>query len=641
MGDLAAYLKMAVEVAVFTALIYFGLRFLRRTRGSNVLRGLFYLGLGGVVTFVLLIQAMELDRLSLLFETIVQSVVIALIVVFHPEIRRAIVHLGESQVFARFFRKEVKIVQRISRAVENMSKVKMGALIAIERDASLQSIADTGTPLDAELTPLLLESLFYPKSTLHDGAVVVRDGRIVAAACLLPLSQNPDVNKRLGTRHRAALGLSEETDALAVVVSEETGAISTASGGKLDYGLTKEQLEQKLDELLHQQRRQKRAASEGSKVGTFLKAIAADPTRKLMALGLAIVLWVVLDQQVTSTYVATMQLGMVGIGQPLPQQSTADELYVHLPTDTVALTRFVDQSTGEPTASVKLLFTGPKTGIEQLAGDSLKLSAKLPHVEWDKVESTELTIADVQLTHRALLGGKIKVAMEPQRVRIEIVRVKATTLQFAADQIELSFGGDERLKARLRDDTFEFSPKSVELFGPAQAHEELAARKGEKPLRAQLSAPSSARQASAIVTLQPQFAALGLRIKEQCRLTVQLRPEMQIYTLELPVLVDDKSLPEAMRNRYRPDTPTKTVRIKAGGALLSKLVGFDAGPRAEWARDNLRLLVWLQPREAGSPYPEKLTEVARLYLGGSVREADNGQDYGLDELVTVELSQKP
>lgn len=96
-----------------------------------------------------------------------------------------------------------------------------------------------------------------------------------------------------------------------------------------------------------------------------------------------------------------------------------------------------------------------------------------------------------------------------------------------------------------------------------------------------------------------------------------------------------------MRNRYRPDAPTKTVRIKAGGALLSKLVGFDAGPRAEWARDNLRLLVWLQPREAGSPYPEKLTEVARLYLGGSVREADNGQDYGLDELVTVELSQKP
>ena len=157
MGDFAAVSKMAVEVAVFATLIYFGLRFLRRTRGSNVLRGLLYLGVGGLVTFLLLIRAMDLLRLSYLFETIAQSVVIALVVVFHPEIRRAIVHLGESQVFARLFRKEVQAVKHIARAVENMSKVRMGALIAIERDASLQQFADTGTPLDAELTPLLLE----------------------------------------------------------------------------------------------------------------------------------------------------------------------------------------------------------------------------------------------------------------------------------------------------------------------------------------------------------------------------------------------------------------------------------------------------------------------------------------------------
>jgi hypothetical protein len=104
------------------------------------------------------------------------------------------------------------------------------------------------------------------------------------------------------------------------------------------------------------------------------------------------------------------------------------------------------------------------------------------------------------------------------------------------------------------------------------------------------------------------------------------------------VIVDDKSLPEAMRNQYRPDAPTKTVRIKAGGALLSKLVGFEPAPRADWAKANMRLVVWLQPRDAGDAYPDKLTEVARLYVGGSMRETDNGQDYGLDELVTVELS---
>jgi hypothetical protein len=244
----------------------------------------------------------------------------------------------------------------------------------------------------------------------------------------------------------------------------------------------------------------------------------------------------------------------------------------------------------------------------------------------------------VQLTHRALIDGKIAVTMEPERVRIEVSPIQSTTLQLAADQVELTFGGDERLKARVRDDSFEFSQKSVDLIGSARALEELAARKGEKPLRALLAAPSSARQASAQLQLQPQFAELDLKLREACRLTVQLRPEMQNYSLELPVIVDDKSLPEAMRNQYRPDAPTKTVRIKAGGALLSKLVGFEPAQRADWAKANMRLVVWLQPRDAGDAYPDKLTEVARLYVGGSMRETDNGQDYGLDELVTVELS---
>ncbi|MEY4828473.1 MAG: hypothetical protein RLZZ562_269 [Planctomycetota bacterium] len=638
MGDFAAVSKMAVEVAVFATLIYFGLRFLRRTRGSNVLRGLLYLGVGGLVTFLLLIRAMDLLRLSYLFETIAQSVVIALVVVFHPEIRRAIVHLGESQVFARLFRKEVQAVKHIARAVENMSKVRMGALIAIERDASLQQFADTGTPLDAELTPLLLESLFYPKSTLHDGAAIVRDNRIVAAACLLPLSQNPDVNKRLGTRHRAAIGLSEETDAITVTVSEETGSMSLAIGGKLEYGLTREQLEQRLEGILRPQRRAQRAANERKTLGSILKSATSDSARKLTALGLAALLWLFLDQKITANYDATMQLGVVGIGQPLPQGTMADELYVNLPTDSVKLERFINMSTGGDLQSIKLKFAGPKTGIEQLAGDSLKLNVKLPKVDWDEVASADFSIADVQLTHRALIDGKVAVTMEPQRVRIEVSRIQSTTLQLAADQVELTFGGDERLKARVRDDSFEFSQKSVDLIGPARALEELAARKGEKPLKAQLAAPSSARQASAQLQLQPQFAELGLKLREPCRLTVQLRPEMQTYSLELPVIVDDKSLPEAMRNQYRPDAPTKTVRIKAGGALLSKLVGFEPAPRADWAKANMRLVVWLQPRDAGDAYPDKLTEVARLYVGGSMRETDNGQDYGLDELVTVELS---
>jgi diadenylate cyclase len=250
LSDPFGLVKMVIEVAVFAVLIYIALRFLRETRGSGVVRGLALLLLVGVTAFMILIQTLKLDRLAFLFNAIAQSVVIGLIVVFHPEIRRAIVHLGDAPIFGRFFRPDSKIVPRLLRAVARMSKERIGALIAIEREASLSELTENGITIDAELNSYLLESIFFPKSALHDGAAIVRDDRIVAASCLLPLSQNPDVDKRLGTRHRAALGLSEETDALVVVVSEETGKISTAVGGKLNFDLSLEQLEKQLEELL-------------------------------------------------------------------------------------------------------------------------------------------------------------------------------------------------------------------------------------------------------------------------------------------------------------------------------------------------------------------------------------------------------
>lgn len=250
MGSATEIAKMLVEVTVFAVIIYIALRFLRETRGSGVVRGLALLLMVGITGFLILIQALKLDRLAWLFNTVAQSVVLGLIVVFHPEIRRAIVHLGDSPIFGRFFRPESKIVQRILRSVARLSKERIGALIAIEREASLGPLAETGITIDAELNSYLIESIFYPGGALHDGAIVIRDDRIVAASCLLPLSQNPEVDKRLGTRHRAALGLSEESDAISVVVSEETGKISVALTGKLHFDLTLEQLERMLEEAL-------------------------------------------------------------------------------------------------------------------------------------------------------------------------------------------------------------------------------------------------------------------------------------------------------------------------------------------------------------------------------------------------------
>ena len=217
--------KMMIEVGIFAVFIYVVLRFLRATRGSGVIRGLALVVSTFAVAFFILAERLELDRLDWLVEQLAPSVVLGLVVVFHPEIRRAIVHLAR------------------------LSKERIGALIAIEREASLSELSENGITIDAELNSYLIESIFFPKSALHDGGVVVQDDRIVAASCLFPLSQNPDIDKRLGTRHRAALGLSEETDALIIVVSEETGNISTASNGKLNHGLTLEKLEAALDEV--------------------------------------------------------------------------------------------------------------------------------------------------------------------------------------------------------------------------------------------------------------------------------------------------------------------------------------------------------------------------------------------------------
>ena len=240
--------RMVFEIAVFAILIYTGLRFIRETRGSGVIYGMTLL-LVGTTVFWVLIQTFDLSNLRQLFNIIGPSVVIGLVVIFQPEIRKAILHLGDAPIFNRFFRSESRIVPRLVRAMARMSKERIGALIAIEREASLSELADNGITIDAELNSYLIETIFFPKSALHDGGVVVQDDRIVAASCLFPLSQNPDVDKRLGTRHRAALGLSEETDALVVVVSEETGKISTASGGKLNHDLSLEGLESDLEEI--------------------------------------------------------------------------------------------------------------------------------------------------------------------------------------------------------------------------------------------------------------------------------------------------------------------------------------------------------------------------------------------------------
>jgi diadenylate cyclase len=239
-----------VEIALLAVGIYALLRFLGKTRGSGMVRGL-VLVLGGLfLTAHVLIAAFDLTILAKVLNYLHTTVLVGLLVIFQPELRRGLLVLGRVRVMRLFARETHPIAEKLADAAEALARERVGALIAVQRHLALDSYAETGERLDAEVSPTLIRTLFSPHSPLHDGAVIVQNGRIQAAACQLPLGQSPvKTNVLLGMRHRAALCLSEETDAVLLVVSEETGRISLAVDGKLET-LPGENLPRRLADVL-------------------------------------------------------------------------------------------------------------------------------------------------------------------------------------------------------------------------------------------------------------------------------------------------------------------------------------------------------------------------------------------------------
>jgi diadenylate cyclase len=233
------------EVFVLAFVYYYVFLFLRGTRGAQVLVGL-------VIVIVALQGAtyfLHLNELNWLLRKLSVYVAIALLVIFQPEIRRALAELGRQPVF-NATQQTRSVIDHLVQTVVFLADHKVGALIAIERDIGIRAIRETGTRIDAPVVPELLSTIFFPHTPLHDGGVVIKDSRIAAASCIFPLSQQADLHKSLGTRHRAAVGLTEETDAVVVIVSEETGTISVSYRGRLSRGLDEEKLRRFLVALL-------------------------------------------------------------------------------------------------------------------------------------------------------------------------------------------------------------------------------------------------------------------------------------------------------------------------------------------------------------------------------------------------------
>ena len=229
-----------VEILIVAWLFYRVLLVLAGTRAIQMLLGLFLL-----VGVYVLARVLNLSLLEYLLRTFFQFGVIAALVVFQPELRSALAHLGQNRLLRVFSRLEQsEVAEEIVQAVEELSRDKTGAIIALERDVGLGEYIESGTPLRARVSDALLQNIFTPLSLLHDGAAVIRGDEIVAAGVILPLTQFPVGDRTLGTRHRAAIGLTDETDALVIVVSEETGTVSVAQRGRLERGITPDGLRQ-------------------------------------------------------------------------------------------------------------------------------------------------------------------------------------------------------------------------------------------------------------------------------------------------------------------------------------------------------------------------------------------------------------
>lgn len=238
-GFLAPDWKDLLEILVVSAVFYRILVLLAGTRAIQMLVGLLL-----IVGIYFIARVLNLDLLRSLLETLFEFGAIAALVVFQPELRSALAHLGRNQIWQRFFSRleETEVAEEIAQAAEDLARAKVGAIIAIERDVGLGEYAESGSPLQARVSAPLLNTIFSPYSPLHDGAVIVRGDTIVAAGAILPLTQFPITDKSMGTRHRAAIGLSEETDATVIVVSEETSQISIASRGRIERGFDRESL---------------------------------------------------------------------------------------------------------------------------------------------------------------------------------------------------------------------------------------------------------------------------------------------------------------------------------------------------------------------------------------------------------------
>jgi diadenylate cyclase len=242
-------IKSCGEIFIIFVVLYTILRIMQGTRGAGILRSLAFTLVIVTIIILFFIKKLELYTVNWLITEFLPVLIIPVIILFQPEFRRALIKLGHSPFFRMFVKAEIHIVNEIVNTVTALSEKRIGGLITIERDDGLGIYIERGVKINSNISSDLISTIFWPGTPLHDGAVIIQEFKIAAAGCLFPLTENENISKTCGTRHRAGIGITEETDAISIIVSEETGLVSVAVGGMLNEDVTPDELRKKLEGL--------------------------------------------------------------------------------------------------------------------------------------------------------------------------------------------------------------------------------------------------------------------------------------------------------------------------------------------------------------------------------------------------------
>jgi len=572
-------LKASAQILILAVGIYLLLAFLRSTRGSGLVRGLGVTLIVGVYGLWGISDRLGLEELRHVISSLLGLVFVILAIIFQPELRRGLASLSDHPLLSRLLGSERKeSMGEVAAAIVTMAKKKQGALIVFERRTPLEPYIESAVRLDCAVNRYLIDSLFHSGNALHDGAIVVRGQRIIAAAVILPLSGREDIAKSTGTRHRAALGITEETDAVAAVVSEETGTISIAKHGELEPRIARDELEEILrgvlgpDALPSRGREAEERAESPEPRRKWLAALAGHAGQKLGALVLAALVFYGAHQDLmgNDSIPLTIEAATAArAGTPKP-----GALLIYLPSNRYRL--------GPDSPSrCQVTFVGTHQELASLQGIS------------GSVTIAESELADLQGQKKLVLDiGRVEWGL-PLRERMDIfwsgkppelaieglaecaVDLRSSLVQIDASQLPSAF--------QALPDELEFRPRKVLVRGPRPAVELFEAR-----LRRNLEQPSGAPpegegapeplfvtqdplvpgESEVVWTraqLAPDLAALGLGLSEQPNVGVRVvLAEVEIGLLELPITLQSLS-GAGDPGRFLPPSGQAAVRLWARG----------------------------------------------------------------------------